>query len=121
MEDTKTKLAAAKAAYLAIAETAKPAEARAAHEMVKALQAELIGKITAGALPCSCGAGAPHGIEQPLGSTRGGDRSEFEIGCLACGRSVRGGILARHAVEAWNEKHGKAPDPEATAENEAAS
>lgn len=79
-------------------------------ETLKAMRASLSAKITEGALPCSCGAGKPHGMIQPLGKK---GRVEFEVGCLACPRRVRGGLLPRHAVEAWNEEHGKAESEEA--------
>ena len=67
---------------------------------VKAARAALSDAICAGAKPCpSCGSEALHGMAQP--GPRG--RTEYEVGCRNCGRRVRGGLLPRHTVEAWNE------------------
>lgn len=99
----------AQARYLEIVNTAPQADVLEAGRRVKALRADLVSLLTEGAKACpSCGA-APHGMEQPTG--KGG--TEYEIGCLACGpfvhkdgtvrqHRVRGGMLPKHAVDAWN-------------------
>lgn len=110
MKEIKSKLAAALERYRAIANTAPAAEVREASAAVKALQAELSAAICEGANPCPDCGGAPHGIEQP----RIGGGVEYEVGCTRCGwflhtddtprdHGARGGLLPRHAVEAWNE------------------
>ncbi len=110
LEDIKAKLADALAHARAIDATASASERRAASEVVEALQRESILHITDGAKLCPFCKAVPVGIEQPNGS--GG--SEFEIGCSFCppfvhsdGTTrkvrVRGGMLPRHAVDAWNE------------------
>lgn len=79
-------------------------------QAVKTKQAELSAAITEGAQPCPLCKQVPHGIEQPAA---GGKSVEYEIGCLGCKPikhtdgtmrrpAVRGGLLAKHAVEAWN-------------------
>lgn len=88
----------AKMAYLAVQAT-DPLKARELHELVKHWQTKLSSIIAEGAVPCSCGAGHPHGMIQP--GTKG--RDEYEVGCLVCTLRVRGGLLPKHAVEAWNE------------------
>lgn len=93
-----------------IAHTGSHADNRKASEAVAKAQADMIAHITEGAKPCPRCGKPPVGMEQPTG--RNG--SEFEIGCAAClpfqhtdgtlrYASVRGGMLPRHAVEAWNE------------------
>ena len=96
----KETLAAALGAYHAIASTTSPDDSREASNAVKAARKAISDAICEGAEPCpTCGT-APIGIEQPRG--RGG--VEFEIGCPVCrDMKVRGGMLPKHAVEAWNE------------------
>jgi hypothetical protein len=77
---------------------------------VEDLQKAISASITEGAMPCPKCKVMPLGMEHPTG--RGG--VEFEIGCLTCKPFVhddgtkrqcrtRGGSMAKHAVEAWNE------------------
>lgn len=99
-----------RAAYQAIANTGTAEEQRPFTERVRALHVEISATIAAGAEPCpSCGI-VPHGMEQP---TPNGSGIEYEIGCRTCrafqhtdgtvrDHRVRGGLLPRHAVEAWN-------------------
>jgi hypothetical protein len=91
-------------AYHAIVHTAPAADVKKASDRVKAARAALSTAICDGAKPCpSCGA-APHGIEQPRASSKGENGVEYEVGCISCAdHRVRGGLLPRHAVEAWNE------------------
>ncbi len=116
-----------------ISNTATHPENQAAGNAVIEMQLAIVAHITQGAKPCPveievtpavlatdgtvatpavtrvCGL-APTGLEQPAG--RG--RSEFEVGCPVCRTiahtdgttrrvSVRGGLLPKHAVDAWNE------------------
>ena len=75
---------------------------------IKALRGELQAVLTEGAQPCPLCGQKPHGMEQP--TAKG---VEYEIGCLGCKPfkhkdgttrrpAVRGGLLPKHAVEAWN-------------------
>lgn len=105
----KADLGAALAAYREIANTAPAPQVLEASRKARALQEALSAAISEGANPCpDCGA-QPHGMEQPTGKSG----VEYEIGCLACGQfehtdgtlrwhRVRGGMLPKHAVEAWN-------------------
>lgn len=86
------------AKYRAMADTATQSELRKASDAVKECRKALSACITEGAEPCPDCKVLPHGMEQPKG-----DSVEYEVGCLACGKSVRGGLLPKHAVEAWNE------------------
>lgn len=70
-----------------------------ATQAVKAARKALSDAICDGAKPCDCGASDMHGMRQPLAK----GKHEFEVGCLACGARARGGLIPRHAVEAWNE------------------
>jgi hypothetical protein len=110
IQETKRDLAVAQEKYFAIVDTAPRAELdKAAAEVVR-LKKRLAAQIVEGAKPCpGCGE-IPHGMEQPKGK----DGVEYEIGCISCGafehtdgtmrlHRVRGGLLPRHAVEAWNE------------------
>lgn len=107
----KQDLADAKDAYLLLTEGEEPvADQRAASGAVKELQRELSEAITDGADPCPLCGQRPHGIEHQVARGRRVG-VEYEIGCLGCvvdpsdpeRVSVRGGLLPRHAVEAWNE------------------
>ncbi len=93
-----------------IAATGTAEECRAASDAVEKAQKDLIARITEGARPCPRCGEAPTGMEQPAGK----GRTEYEIGCQKCKpfthtdgtirkASVRGGMLPRHAVDAWNE------------------
>lgn len=75
---------------------------------LKAHRKALSETIAEGALPCKCGAGIPHGMMHPKAD--GG--IQYEVGCLSCPAKIKGGLIPRHAVEAWNEEFGKAPAPE---------
>lgn len=96
----KADLVTALGAYHAIVHTAPAAEVKAASDTVKAARRALSDAICEGANPCPLCDAAPIGLEQPRG--KGG--VEYEIGCPSCRDTrVRGGMLPRHAVEAWNE------------------
>lgn len=109
MRELKKKAQDAQDHYNTIANTGTTAEVRKASDAVKATKAAIAAKITEGAKPCpKCGT-HPHGMMQQTG--RNG--ATFEIGCINCGPfkhddgsvrqfRVRGGLLPRHAVEAWN-------------------
>jgi hypothetical protein len=105
----KQELAAAKAEYNAKCNDLPPAGERELSNKVRELNDKLIAALTAGALPCPMCGNPVHGMEQP--GSRGS--VEFEIGCVPCrpfvwtdgtvrNACVRGGLLPRHAVEAWN-------------------
>lgn len=111
----------------AITNTGLAADRVNASEIVEKLQRDLSALITEGAKPCPYCDRLPVGIEQPL--TKG--RVEYEIGCRSCDEfehadgnggtvwkssvnrethtgarralRVRGGMISKHAVEAWNE------------------
>jgi hypothetical protein len=91
-----------------IHDTATHAESQDASRAVEQAQRDLSAHITDGAKPCPVCDRQPIGMEQPVGARARGEREgrvEYEIGCISCsGLSVRGGLLPRHAVEAWNEK-----------------
>lgn len=110
MKTIKTQLSQALDHYRKIAHAAPAAQVNEASDVVKSLQKQFSDTIVEGAHPCpDCGA-APVGIEQPRPDGRS---VEYEVGCRNCGwfkhtdgtaraHGVRGGLLARHAVEAWN-------------------
>lgn len=109
ISDLKRQIEEARAAYQAIANTAPAADVRAASQKVKAAQAALTAALIDGATPCPHCDEMPHGLEHPTG--KGG--VEYEVGCLTCkpflhtdgtwrAHRVRGGLLPKHAVEAWN-------------------
>lgn len=101
LQALKETLAEALAAYHAVAATSTPDESRWASDAVKAARKALSDAICEGADPCPVCGTAPIGIEQPRG--KGG--VEYEIGCPVCRDvKVRGGMLPKHAVEAWNER-----------------
>lgn len=107
-KEAKSALEAALADYRA---TSNPTAAQNTEHTakIKAARKAVSDAITEGAMPCpGCGE-RPHGMEQPTVKSK-----EFELGCLSCkpfihedgtGRAfrVRGGLMPRHAVEAWNE------------------
>ena len=77
---------------------------------IKAMQTEMSDLITKGANMCPKCLQAPIGIRQP----KAGGGFEYEVGCMTCKPfkhsdgsirqcRVRGGLLPRHAVDAWNE------------------
>lgn len=81
---------------------------------VRARQDALAGAIADGANPCPFCKVMPHGMEQPHVVNNVECGVEFEVGCLACKPfvwsdgttrkvSVRGGLIPRQTVEAWNE------------------
>jgi hypothetical protein len=83
----------------------KPERVREATDKAKALRAEMSALISEGAEACPHCGQLPHGMEHPSG---------FEVGCLSCKpfqhtdgtmreHRVKGALLPRHAVEAWNE------------------
>ena len=95
----------------ALANTGTHSQCQEAMAAVVKAQNDIIAFITEGAKPCPRCGGKPIGMEQPIGK-RG--RVEYEVGCPACKPfehtdgtmrkvSTRGGLLPRHAVEAWNE------------------
>lgn len=108
-KNLKSQLGQALNHYREIAHKAPAAQVAAASETVKELQKQVSDAIVEGSHPCpDCGA-APIGIEQP----RAGGGVEYEVGCPNCrwfkhtdgtarAHGVRGGLLPRHAVEAWN-------------------
>lgn len=110
LTDIKKKIDDARAKYHEIVHTATAAEVKKASDVVKAAQKELSEAICEGANACSGCSHPPHGLEQPNG--RGG--VEYEIGCVSgCKpvtaedgtvrqRRVRGGLMPKHAVDAWN-------------------
>lgn len=109
--DRRNDMIQARARYHQLAEKGTPTEIRAAADAAKAAGLAFTAAITEGAKPCPFCAKHPHGIEQPRS---GGDGYEYEIGCLTCPPfkyadgtmrqvRVRGGLLPRHAVDAWNE------------------
>lgn len=112
IKEAKKALEAAQSHYLAI-ESAAPAKDRAeASAKVKDARAAIMAAITEGALPCPISGLPPIGMEQPSSSGRG---FEYEIGSGFHGVKpfrhsdgsireprVRGGLLPKHAVEAWN-------------------
>jgi len=100
LEDIKKKLAEAQAKYHEVVHKVPGPVEKAAADKVKACRKELSDAICEGAKTCKCGA-MPVGLEQPRPDGKG---MEFEVGCPACGERVRGGLLPRHTVEAWNEK-----------------
>lgn len=91
-------------------DTATHHESQELSNVVVALQKAISDAICEGANPCPRCANPPIGIEQP--NARGG--VEYEIGCGAgcepfadnngtmrqC--RVRGGMMPKHTVEAWN-------------------
>ena len=110
LADLKEQLGKVKARYLLLANSGTVAEVRSASQAVRDLQAAIALLISDGAKPCpGCGQ-HPFGMEQP----RKDGGTEFEIGCLSCKPfkwrdgtvreyRVRGGLVPRHAVDAWNE------------------
>jgi len=101
ISESKKRLEAARSAY-------HKAPTREARELINVAMKELSSTIADGAEPCPLCGQKPHGMEQP--TAKG---VEFEIGCLGCKPikhtdgttrrpAVRGGLLPRHAVEAWN-------------------
>lgn len=111
INEIKKQIGEAQEKYLAIVHTASGNEVRKASAKVKELQRQLSAEIVKGAKPCPGCDQLPHGLEQP----RGKGNAEFEIGYVSgCKpfvhtdgtvreRRVRGGILPKHAVDAWNE------------------
>ena len=85
-------IAAAKAHYLAIVDTAPRAAVAAASARVVALQQTLGELIARGADPCPCG-GTVWGLKKRPGL--------FEVGCLSCPERARGETPAE-AVARWN-------------------
>lgn len=100
IQGIKEDLVKALGTYHAIVHSAPEAEVRAASNTVRELRRLLSDAICEGADPCpTCGT-SPIGLEQP--KPKGG--VEYELGCPVCpGVKVRGSLLPRHAVEAWNE------------------
>lgn len=111
ISDIKAELATALAEARAVSNDLPVSKQKPYTDKVVALQKELSDVITAGANPCpDCGE-LPHGLEQPSG--KGG--IEYEVGCVAgcpdlelpdgtrIQHRVRGGLLPKHAVDAWNE------------------
>ena len=97
-------MATARAAYLAITNTAPAAEVRAAYEVVAALQRELAAYLSAGAKPCrACGLPAYGMLKTPGFEDRDGlpVPPKYEVGCTRCPAAARG-ISRDHAVERWN-------------------
>lgn len=111
INEIKKQIDEAQGKYLSLVHTAPGNEVRAASAKVKELQRQLSAEIVKGAKPCPGCDQLPHGLEQP----RGKGNAEFEIGCVSgCKpfvhtdgtvreRRVRGGMIPKHAVDAWNE------------------
>jgi len=99
----------ARARHHKLSQDGRAKESAAVAAEMKAAGKLLVKLITEGADPCPRCAAPPHGMRQPNG--RGG--FEYEVGCTTCQPfkhvdgtirefRVRGGLLPRHAVEAWN-------------------
>lgn len=95
IESVKASIDEAQADYFAKYGSADASEAGASVKVLRKALAELLAE---GAEPCAECKVPAHGMEQP----RPGGGVEYEVGCLGCGASARGGVLPRHAVEAWN-------------------
>lgn len=110
IKDTKKKLGEALAAAREISNTGTREQQQQATEKVTALQLAISDAITEGAVACPLCKTLPHGMEHPTG--KGG--ATYEIGCIAGCKPithddgttreprVRGGMMPKHAVEAWN-------------------
>jgi hypothetical protein len=104
------KIADTKAKHHEASQADRGKDARDLAAQIKAMQADMSALITKGAAPCPKCQQPPIGIRQP----KAGGGFEYEIGCLMCKPfkhsdgsirqcRVRGGLLPRHAVDAWNE------------------
>ncbi len=99
IETLKSALALALAEARALGDGSTEAERHAATQAVTAAQEALSSALAEGAKHCPLCKVPPIGIEQPTAKGR-----EYEVGCRKCGLRVSGGLLPRHAVEAWNER-----------------
>lgn len=103
-------IADARANHHAMADTMTVRQQTESGAWIVGMQKELSAMIADGAKACDGCGNVPMGLEHP--TKHGG--VEYEIGCITCPPfehtdgtvrecRVRGGMLPRHAVEAWNE------------------
>src|SRR4051812_19087422 len=111
MKAIKADLEKARALYLAIESTGAKVDVEKASPGVKRLKKALSEALAEDPNPGPNRGRAPPGLEQPRPDGKG---VEYEVGCNGCGfflhedgtarhYGARGGLLPRHAVEAWNE------------------
>lgn len=112
ISEIQSALDAARDEYAKIVHEKPAAEVKAASAKIRELGKLLSDTITEGANPCPFCGQPPHGMLQPNKNAAGS--VTFEVGCTGCppfvhkDGSVRnvavvGGLLPKHAVEAWNE------------------